>query len=87
MKPIAGLTEGSAALGFNIDNDQYLAELKTFLDRFTTTPRLVTYLQVPCDLKLTENILEQWKEQFLDREDVFHVGFLQVIILGRINNC
>ncbi|QKX59452.1 uncharacterized protein TRUGW13939_06586 [Talaromyces rugulosus] len=43
-----------------------------------------TYLYVREDQKLNLKILAQWREQFLDRDDVFHDKFLECIVLDGI---
>ncbi|GAM42614.1 hypothetical protein TCE0_044f16752 [Talaromyces pinophilus] len=89
LTPLPGPSKGSTALGIMIDNSHYLAERKasdSALEDFTySTPRLVTDLRLPDGLKVTASVLEQWKEQYRDQDDVSHANFLHIIIFGRVD--
>ncbi|PCH02332.1 Amidase [Penicillium occitanis (nom. inval.)] len=89
LTPLPGPSKGSTALGIMIDNNHYLAERKasdSALEDFTYwTPRLVTYLRLPDGLKVAASVLEQWKEQYRDQDDVSHANFLHMIIFGRVD--
>lgn len=45
----------------------------------------MTYLQVSNDHIINTGSLQQWREKFLDQDDVFHADFLKLIVFGGID--
>ncbi|RHZ70336.1 hypothetical protein CDV55_108201 [Aspergillus turcosus] len=52
------------------------------LEALTEKPLLATYFHVSKDQNINANTLERWRADYLDKDDVFHVDFLQQIIIG-----
>jgi hypothetical protein len=56
------------------------------LETSTEEPSLATYIHVHKRQRINASTLEAWRTDYLDRDDVFHVDFLQQIIFGGVSS-
>ncbi|PWY85828.1 amidase signature enzyme [Aspergillus sclerotioniger CBS 115572] len=82
---MATQSETESLISFELGAHQYLArpiESYGVLEALSDSSGLVTYLHVSKDKTLDANALEDWRASLLAKDDVFHVDFLQHIIIG-----